>query len=100
MLDKLPAPLKNKYVITLIIFLFFFVFINRINPLTQLSLQNHKKEMEDKKAYYEQKLEKVKEDKADNERNIEKFAREKYYMKKGNEDVFIIVDDEKGEKKN
>jgi cell division protein FtsB len=27
-----------------------------------------------------------------NDRNLEKFAREKYLMKKDNEDVFIIVD--------
>ncbi len=28
-----------------------------------------------------------------NSKNFEKFAREKYLMKKDNEDVFVIVDD-------
>ena len=95
LLDKLPAPLKNKYVLTLMVFFFIIIFVNRITPLTQLSLQNTKKDRIKKKEYYEGKLEEVKNDKIDNVKNVEKFAREKYYMKKKNEDVFIIVEEEK-----
>lgn len=92
LLDKIPTPLKNKYIITLCIFFFIIVFINKVNPFTQWSLQNTKSELEDKKEYYEKKLDKVKNDKVDNVKNVEKFARENYYMKKNDEDVFIIVE--------
>lgn len=94
-LDRLPAPLKNKYVLTLIVFLFIMLFVNRINPLTQWRLQQHKTELEQKKAYYEEKMQYLQKDKRDNERNVEKFAREKYYMKQKDEEVFIIVEGNK-----
>jgi len=34
-----------------------------------------------------------------NDRNLQRFAREKYLMKKDNEDVFVIVKEEKPEDK-
>ncbi len=93
-LSRIPAPLRNKYIITLIIFLLIMLFFNKINPLTQWNLQGTKEELQEKKAYYEKELEDVNLDRRDSRRDIEKFAREKYYMKKDNEDVFIIVDEE------
>ena len=48
---------------------------------------------EDKK-FYEQKIEEAKGDQLDVQLNKEKYAREKYFMSRTNEDVFII-----GEKK-
>lgn len=54
-------------------------------------------EMEEEKQYY---LERIEEDsrrlnelKTDRD-NLEKFAREQYFMKKENEDVFVIVEEE------
>ncbi len=87
--DKLPKPLRNKYIITLIIF-FIIVLLSKINPYTQWKLIQSKEELIDKKAYYEDKLEEVNQDREDNKKHIEKFAREKYYMKKRDEDVFVI----------
>jgi cell division protein FtsB len=56
-------------------------------------------EMEDEKHYY---LEKITEDsrrlnelKTDRD-NLEKFAREQYFMKKENEDVFVLLKKNKG----
>ncbi len=53
--------------------------------------------MEEEKQYY---LERIEEDsrrlnelKTDRD-NLEKFAREQYFMKKENEDVFVIVEEE------
>lgn len=93
LLERLPAPLKNRYILTLIAFLFVMFFFNQMNPYTQWTLQRDKQEKEAKKKFYEEKLKQIKEDKVDNVRNIEKFAREKYFMKKKNEDVFIIVEE-------
>lgn len=90
-LDKLPAPLKNIYFLTLGLFFFTIIFVNDISPITQLKLQGTKMELEEKKRYYEMKLEEVVQDRADNERHVEKFAREHYHMKKSDEDVFVIV---------
>ncbi len=94
LLDKLPAPLKNKYVVTLIIFVFILLFVNKVSPWTLYKLNSTESELKEEKAYFEGKRSEVERDQKDNERNVEKFAREHYYMKKSDEDVFIIVNEE------
>ncbi|MGB1216257.1 MAG: FtsB family cell division protein [Saprospiraceae bacterium] len=95
LLDKVPAPLKNKYVLTLIVFFFILLFVNKINPWIQYKLGQTKLELEEEKIYYQNKLDEVTKDKQDSEKNVEKFAREKYYMKKDDEDVYIFVEEDK-----
>jgi cell division protein FtsB len=49
--------------------------------------------LEDEKIYYEAKIKEVEKDRDElfgDRESIEKFAREKYLMKKGSEDIFII----------
>jgi cell division protein FtsB len=49
--------------------------------------------LENEKEYYEKKIEEVEQDRKElmtNKELLEKFAREKYLMKKESEDVFII----------
>lgn len=53
------------------------------------------KELEIKKKYYEQEIAKTKKDLTDLQNNpsaLEKFARERYLMKRDGEDIFIIED--------
>lgn len=52
-------------------------------------------ELEDKKEFYTNEIDTLrKEEKAlfSNIKNLEKFAREKYLMKKDNEDIFVIIE--------
>lgn len=51
------------------------------------------KELENKKNYYRQEIEKAKKDLTDLQNNpaaLEKFAREHYMMKKDGEDIFVV----------
>ena len=53
--------------------------------------------LEDEKAFYTEKIEEVKEDRAEllsDDELLEKFARENYLMKKPDEDVYVVVEDE------
>ena len=50
--------------------------------------------LELEKLNYQKLIVKVREDKRDIENNYEKFAREKYYMSRSDEDVFVIEDQE------
>jgi cell division protein FtsB len=62
----------------------------------QWSLSDKKQELEDAKIYYEEKIIEVKNQREallNNPDLLEKLAREKYLMKKKNEDIFIIVDE-------
>jgi len=49
--------------------------------------------MEHDRDYYLKQIEAVKQDRTDLQNNIEKFAREHYFMKKSDEDVFIIEEE-------
>ncbi|GAA4468764.1 septum formation initiator family protein [Nibrella saemangeumensis] len=54
------------------------------------------RELENERAYYEQKIDEVKAQRKEilgNDRRLEKFAREKYLMKKSTETVYVIVDE-------
>lgn len=87
--------LKNKYTLTLIVFIGWITFFDQSNLVDRVQNMNQLHQLEKDKLYY---IEKIKEDstklyelKTDS-RNLEKFAREQYLMKKKNEDIFIIVD--------
>ena len=55
------------------------------------------KELEGEKEFYEQKIREVEQEReqllTDTEA-LEKFAREKYLMKKDNEDVYLIIEED------
>lgn len=94
--DKIPPFLKNKYSLTLIVFLIWMGFVDRNDFFSQLSLRKQLKNMEEERAYYQEKLKEVQLTRKhlfDNEENLERYAREEYLMKKDDEELFIIVEE-------
>jgi len=90
---KIFSILSNKYVIALAIFAVIILFTDHNNLFEQWDRKQELKKLQIKKAYYEGEIEKTKKKLADLNNNsaaLEKFAREKFYMKKDNEDVFVI----------
>ncbi len=87
--------LKNKYTLTLLIFFGLISFFDENNLIERTGNLNQIHQLERDKLYY---LDKIKQDSSKlnelrtDSRNLEKFAREQYLMKKKNEDIFIIVD--------
>ena len=94
--DRFPKNLFNKYLIAVLIFLIWMIFFDTNSVTSQYSLKKSVNDLEREKETFENNIVQIKEDKKDIEENKEKFAREKYFMHKENEDVFII---EKPEKK-
>jgi cell division protein FtsB len=96
-LQQLPAWLTNKYLLVGLAFAVWMLFFDRNNLLLQYQRKQEQAELIDKKAYYEREIEQIRQDKEElfstNEK-LEKFAREKYHMKKPQEDIFIIVEKE------
>ncbi len=86
--------LKNKFTLTLIIFFGLILFFDENNIVERAGNLNQIHQLERDKVYYIDKIKsdsvKLNELKTDS-RNLEKFAREQYLMKKKNEDIFIIV---------
>ena len=93
LISNLPKPFKNKYIITLLFFSFWILFIDDYNLIKQYQLQKDVKKLEDKKNYYLLEIEKDSVELyhlQNTQEKQEKFAREKFLMKKENEDIFII----------
>ena len=89
---RLPAPLQNRYYLTLVIFFFIVLFLDKHDLWTQWRLHRAIQRLEADRDFYKEKIEDAKEEAEDFELTKEKYAREHYYMKQGNEDVFIIED--------
>ena len=87
---QLPAPLRDKYFLVLIVFFFLMIFVDKHDLLTQIKLKNSVERLEHDKAYFQKEIEQAKEDRLKLETNKEEFAREKYHMHKSDEDVFVI----------
>jgi cell division protein FtsB len=88
--------LKNKYVITLVAFAVWISFFSQYNLTDRVQLSRNYKDLQREKEYYK---DQIKRDSArlheltTDDGNLEKFAREQYYMKKPNEDIFIVVEE-------
>lgn len=92
--NKLPNWVRNRYTLTLICFLIYMLFFDRHDAISQMQLKKELGKLEENKEYYKVQIEKTSADLNDlltNNENLEKFAREKYLMKKPNEDIFVIV---------
>lgn len=84
--------LSNKYMWSLSFFAVWMLFLDNYSYFDHRVLNNQIEELEDNKKYYQ---EEIKKDEAQikqlkNPEQIEKYAREKYYMKKDSEDIYII----------
>ncbi|MGE0078535.1 MAG: septum formation initiator family protein [Bacteroidales bacterium] len=93
----LLTKLRNKFFLTGLIFVLWMLIFDNSNWVSMFSTRSKINKMQDEKVYYQKKIDddkrKIKELRTNNE-NLEKFAREQYLMKKPNEDIFIIKEDD------
>jgi cell division protein FtsB len=103
-MEKLTVVLKllrNKYVLAITIFIIWISFFDRNDLITQFDRKQELKKLETSASFYEEEIATTKKDLTDLNNNpavLEKFAEEKFYLKKPNEEIFI-VDELNGEKK-
>jgi len=89
--------MKSFYFVAGIAFLFWMLFIDSNDLFSQYKLTRQLKNFRQEKAYYTNKIEEVKKEREEllsNKALLEKFAREKYLMKKKSEDIYVIVEKE------
>lgn len=93
MKKKVIKALKNKYILTPVIFLVWMSFFNDIDLFFILKSKRELRGMEAEIAYLEKENELTREalnDISTNAETLEKFARETYFMKRPNEDIYIV----------
>jgi len=90
---KVLTSLKNKYLLASVLFLAFILFFDDRDLITNIHHRQQLTELQRSKKFYEDEISKTRAEleqlKAD-AATIEKYAREKYLMKRDNEDNFII----------
>ena len=90
---KIILFFKNKYMLTLLFFVVWILFFDQNNLIDRFKSIEKIRQQEKEKVYYLRKIEedkrKLNELRTDRD-NLEKFAREQYYMKKDDEDIFVL----------
>lgn len=85
-----PENVINKYTITGMVFFVWMFFFDKNKWLNQWQLSQSIFRLEREKQNLGELIVQAKKDKQDLDQNKEKYAREKYFMHKSNEDVFIF----------
>jgi len=90
--SKYLKPFKNLYVLIFAVFAVWMLFFDANSWLIHRDLNADIDDLEEEKTYYQKEIHKDKKDikELSTEEGIERLAREKYYMKKANEDIYII----------
>ena len=84
--------LKNSYVIIIIIFVIWMIFFDSNSILVHNELNNDINDLNNQKEYYKNEIEKdnIELNQIKTDSGLEKYAREKLFMKRENEEIFII----------
>lgn len=93
-MNRLLEIFRNKYFLSAAAFIIWMLFFDKNDMLSQYEYRAEVHKLQEEKDFYEKQTEQVKKDLNELNTNLntaEKFAREKYFMKKDNEDVFVII---------
>nr|MBI1229945.1 septum formation initiator family protein [Cytophagales bacterium] len=87
---------KNFYFIFTVLFVVWMVFIDTNDIVSHFKLRAKLRELEKQKEFYQERKEKVtaeREELMSNYELLEKFARERYLMKRKTEDLYVIIEE-------
>ena len=90
---KLGKVLLNKYLIVFIAYTVFVTFFDQHSLIHRWQTHQKISQLEKEYKFYQDEIKSNKQKKFElqsSNANLEKFAREHYFMKKENEDIFII----------
>ena len=92
LLTQLPAWLRNKFFIAFAAFAVWMLFFDERDVFTMRHHRQELEELQQSKKYYTDQInkEKTELENLKTAATLEKYAREKYYMKRDNEDLFLI----------
>ncbi|MDX2301947.1 MAG: septum formation initiator family protein [Microscillaceae bacterium] len=94
---KIPKIFKNFFVLSSLLFVVWILFLDTNDLITQYRRKQKTRQLIQEKKYYEQQIKQIEKgyrELLNNPRILEKFAREKYFLKRDKEDVYIIVEEE------
>ena len=89
---KIPSLFKNIYFIIIMLFIIWMLFFDSNSWLVHRELNKKVYKLENQKDFYTEGIKKDKEEllKMETDSGLEEYAREKLFMKKEDEEIFII----------
>ena len=93
---KIVKVISNKYLIATIIFILLLLINDRNSIFEQIEYSRNLREIKETHQYYVSEIEKLRKTQTElfsNHKNLEKFAREKYLMKRDDEDIFVMMEE-------
>lgn len=94
-MNRLLSVIKNKYIIATVIFAVWMLFFDRHDVTTQYGYYSELKDLEAQRDFYTEEMEQLYQTVSDihsNPEEVQRIARERYQMKKDNEDVFVVIE--------
>ena len=94
--QKLPRWARNPYLLIGVGFIVWMLCFDAEDLFTQYKLWRKLHKLQAERAYYSEQIEKLHQNRkglTNDDEFLEKFAREKYFMKKKTEDLYIFVDE-------
>lgn len=96
LLSRIPPVLKNKYILSILVFAVWMVFFDDRDIITtHFRYKRELSNLENSKEYYQARIAetRIELDKLQSDPILlEKYAREKYRMKRDNEDLYIVAE--------
>ena len=96
-MPKIPKYLRSKYSIATFVFVMWMLFFHDIDIPFMIETRSELHQLEEQREWYGEENKKAKEalrDLTTNQETLEKFAREEYFMKRDNEDVYVIREEQ------
>ena len=92
MKNRLFKLIKSTYGVIIILFIFWMIFFDSNSLIIHNELNNDINELDVQKSYYEKEIAKdnIELQLIQTDSGLEKYAREKLFMKKDNEEIFLI----------
>ena len=92
MKNRLLKLIKSTYGVIIILFIIWMIFFDSNSLIIHNELNNDINELNEQKSYYEKEIVKdnIELKLIQSDSGLEKYAREKLFMKKENEEIFLI----------
>jgi cell division protein FtsB len=97
-MNKIPPFLRTKYSVATFALFFWITFLHNNDLISQVSSRVKLQLLKNEQQYYRDEIENTKEaihDLTTNVESLEKFAREHHHMKKENEDLYLVITEDK-----
>ncbi len=99
-MKRLIDLFRNKFFLVTVAFVVWMTFFDKNDLLSQYQYHEQVSKLEQERDFYKTETDKVSKDLEEltsNPQQLEKFAREKYLMRKDNEDVYVVVKEKEKE---